>query len=88
MEERFLQLPEGAKLDTRKVLTVNQVFDILIGWCETRDWTQALARGFPMRKLKNSAGKAKTDGDQRDSPQEQPVVADEDDEDAAMNEMS
>ncbi|KDN42080.1 hypothetical protein K437DRAFT_275258 [Tilletiaria anomala UBC 951] len=52
INEKNLQLPDGRKLETRKVLTVNQVFDILLGWCETKDWPQALARTFPVRKLK------------------------------------
>ena len=38
-------------MSARKVLTVNQVFAILVGWTETRDWTQALQRGLPQRKF-------------------------------------
>ncbi|CEH14210.1 Uncharacterized conserved protein [Ceraceosorus bombacis] len=38
-------------LNSRKVLTVNQVFDILLGWVETRDWASALDRGVPGRKF-------------------------------------
>lgn len=47
-----LRLADGAELASRKVLTVNQVFDILSGWAETQDWSQALARAFPVRKFK------------------------------------
>lgn len=42
---------QGYQMHSRKVLTVNQVFAILTGWTETRDWTQALLRGLPTRKL-------------------------------------
>lgn len=41
----------GQRMSARKVLTVNQVFAILVGWTETRDWTQALQRGLPQRKF-------------------------------------
>ncbi|PWO00128.1 guanine-N1--methyltransferase, partial [Tilletiopsis washingtonensis] len=37
-------------LAPRAVLTVNQVFDILLGWIETREWGAALDRGLPSRK--------------------------------------
>lgn len=42
---------DGQKMNARKVLTVNQVFAILVGWTETRDWTEALKRGLPTRKF-------------------------------------
>lgn len=44
---------DGQKMNARKVLTVNQVFAILVGWTETRDWTTALKRGLPTRKFDN-----------------------------------
>lgn len=44
---------DGQKINARKVLTVNQVFAILVGWTETRDWTAALKRGLPTRKFEN-----------------------------------
>lgn len=42
---------DGQHMQARKVLTVNQVFAILTGWTETRDWTEALKRGLPARKF-------------------------------------
>ncbi|KAI0268306.1 guanine-1-methyltransferase-domain-containing protein, partial [Gloeopeniophorella convolvens] len=51
---RAAQLPIGrylSHLPTRKVLTVNQVFEILVKWTETRDWEQALYAVIPKRKF-------------------------------------
>lgn len=46
-----LGLAEGEQVSGRKVLTVNQVVEIMLRWCETRDWNQALAKTFPSRKV-------------------------------------
>ena len=35
------------------MLTVNQVFEILVQWVETRDWEQALYAVIPKRKFQN-----------------------------------
>ncbi|KAI0796284.1 guanine-1-methyltransferase-domain-containing protein [Irpex lacteus] len=51
---RSARLPIGtylAELKTRKVLTVNQTFEILLKWVETRDWKQALESVVPKRKF-------------------------------------
>ncbi|KAA1466741.1 hypothetical protein DENSPDRAFT_831623 [Dentipellis sp. KUC8613] len=61
---RAAQLPIGrylAHLPTRKVLTVNQVFEILLKWVETRDWEEAFYAVIPKRKFQN--GKPQEDGD-------------------------
>ncbi|KDQ08868.1 hypothetical protein BOTBODRAFT_37566 [Botryobasidium botryosum FD-172 SS1] len=53
---RSAQLPIGkylAEMKTRKVLTVNQVFDILVHWTESRDWAGAFADVVPKRKFKD-----------------------------------
>lgn len=57
-------LPTGKHLSSRKVLTVNQVLDILLGWTEQKQrvvgegeeekepsWMEALQRGLPGRKF-------------------------------------
>jgi tRNA (guanine9-N1)-methyltransferase len=38
-------------MPTRKVLTVNQVFEIMLEWVKTRDWEQALYTVVPKRKF-------------------------------------
>ncbi|KAF8638591.1 hypothetical protein AX17_002132 [Amanita inopinata Kibby_2008] len=51
---RTARLPIGrymSSLPTRKVLTVNQVFEILVKWVETRNWEEALFSVMPKRKF-------------------------------------
>ena len=43
-------------MTTRKVLTVNQVFEILAKWVETRDWEEALYSVVPKRKFEGKEG--------------------------------
>ncbi|TBU43295.1 guanine-1-methyltransferase-domain-containing protein [Dichomitus squalens] len=57
---RSARLPIGtylAELRTRKVLTVNQTFEILVKWVETRNWEQALYSVIPKRKFKTEGRK-------------------------------
>lgn len=90
---RTARLPIGkylANFPTRKVLTVNQVFEILIKWAEARDWEVALSHVMPRRKF-NAAGKrGKTKGADEDEEQEQgegpqQVVAEEDQPEGEQN---
>ncbi|KAJ2917490.1 hypothetical protein MD484_g2953, partial [Candolleomyces efflorescens] len=67
---RTAKLPIGrylASLPTRKVLTVNQCFEILVKWVETKDWEEALYTVIPKRKFQ-AGDKAQSDNF--------PVVAD------------
>ncbi|CAO3634365.1 unnamed protein product [Mucor fragilis] len=50
------QLPIGdyIRLASRKVLTVNQVFEIMVKWLDCRDWEKAFMEIIPERKLKES----------------------------------
>ncbi|KAL0950160.1 hypothetical protein HGRIS_010154 [Hohenbuehelia grisea] len=74
---RHARLPIGrylAQLPTRKVLTVNQVVEILARWVETRDWEQALHAVVPKRKFnatgKKGKGAAGADADEGDGDED------------------
>lgn len=54
-------------MTTRKILTVNQAFEILVKWVETRDWEQALYSVIPKRKH---------DQDGQDDPNDDETEAD------------
>ncbi|KAI0355403.1 hypothetical protein OH77DRAFT_1589872 [Trametes cingulata] len=76
---RSARLPIGtylSELRTRKVLTVNQTFEILLKWVETRSWEQALYSVIPKRKFnangrrRGGGGSSKGGGSVRDSDDE------------------
>ncbi|PPR02646.1 hypothetical protein CVT24_002129 [Panaeolus cyanescens] len=75
-------LPIGrflASLPTRKVLTVNQVFEILVKWVECKDWEEALYSVIPKRKFQQG-GKSNSDAN-IDQPADEDTVAAQDQED-------
>ncbi|KAL1700821.1 guanine-1-methyltransferase-domain-containing protein [Schizophyllum commune] len=62
---RTARLPIGrylAHMPTRKVLTVNQVVEIMCKWVETRDWEQALLAVMPKRKFNPNGRQQKGSG--------------------------
>ncbi|KAG5648793.1 hypothetical protein DXG03_000142 [Asterophora parasitica] len=67
---RTARLPIGrylASLPTRKVLTVNQVFEILLKWVETRDWEEAFHSVIPKRKFQSGGKGAKASSETGDA---------------------
>ncbi|KIJ69851.1 hypothetical protein HYDPIDRAFT_120980 [Hydnomerulius pinastri MD-312] len=61
---RHARLPIGRyiALTTRKVLTVNQVFEILLKWLDTRNWEAAFWAVIPQRKFQGASREKSGDG--------------------------
>ncbi|PFH49263.1 hypothetical protein AMATHDRAFT_148071 [Amanita thiersii Skay4041] len=75
---RTARLPIGrylASLPTRKVLTVNQVFEILVKWVEMRNWEEALYTVIPKRKFQTGVGKGDAPAAAPSLPDESPAAA-------------
>ncbi|KAJ7118589.1 guanine-1-methyltransferase-domain-containing protein [Mycena crocata] len=69
---RTARLPIGtylADLRTRKVLTVNQAFEILVHWVDTRDWESAFHAVIPKRKFEESSKIKDADGSSKKADQ-------------------
>ncbi|KAJ7246576.1 guanine-1-methyltransferase-domain-containing protein [Mycena haematopus] len=73
---RTARLPIGTYLSdlrTRKVLTVNQAFEILVHWVDTRDWESAFHAVIPKRKFEESS-KSKEKGQSAEKADNSKVV--------------
>ncbi|KAI9506526.1 guanine-1-methyltransferase-domain-containing protein [Coemansia spiralis] len=59
------QLPIGkyVRMSTRKIMTVNQIFEMLIKFLEVSDWEQAFLEAIPQRKFKEGDSRADTTSD-------------------------
>ncbi|KAI9313564.1 guanine-1-methyltransferase-domain-containing protein [Dichotomocladium elegans] len=53
-----LPIGEYIEMASRKVLTVNHVYEIMIKWLESKDWESAFKEVIPGRKLKDSKWKS------------------------------
>ena len=73
-----------AEMRTRKVLTVNQTFEILLKWVETRSWEQALYSVMPKRKF-NAEGRKRGSGGASSKDADSVAGEDETKEDGALH---
>ncbi|KAF7302127.1 SAM-dependent MTase TRM10-type domain-containing protein [Mycena indigotica] len=67
---RTARLPIGrylAEMKTRKVLTVNQTFEILVNWVDSRDWETAFHTVIPKRKFEENGKKHKSKNNTEDN---------------------
>lgn len=62
-------------MDSRKVLTVNQMIDILINYGKTKSWEAAFQEAIPKRK-KATLKEAKDGAEEKNEQKEIPIEGD------------
>ncbi|KAJ2354648.1 tRNA (guanine(9)-N(1))-methyltransferase [Coemansia sp. RSA 2618] len=67
------QLPIGQyiQMSSRKVITVNQIFEILVKFIESGDWKSAFLEVIPQRKFKDDKPGADDSESEKDEPQDE-----------------
>ncbi|XP_076800675.1 tRNA methyltransferase 10 homolog A-like [Clavelina lepadiformis] len=73
-----LPLAENVDLQGRKVLTVNHVFEIILAFCECRNWRDAVLKILPPKKLSSNDVTSKTNENHCDEVQKSLEHVDED----------
>ncbi|KAI9008809.1 guanine-1-methyltransferase-domain-containing protein [Phycomyces nitens] len=76
-----LPIGEYLQMASRKVLTVNHVFEIMIKWLEHKDWEKAFMEVIPQRKLKDSS--LVNNSSEKDQDEEDDFDEDNEDEESA-----